>query len=92
MKVVRPNCRLQFTADDLAFILSVLGAKAGSVDALASLLADESTRDLILDNEALLRAVLERRDCLRISAQLYFYILVRQVFRRAGILERDVAD
>ena len=42
--------------------------------------------------EALLRAVLERRDCLRISAQLYFYILVRQVFRRAGILERDVAD
>jgi hypothetical protein len=92
MNVVRPNCRIQFTAEDLAFILSVLGTKAGSADALAGLLADKATRDLILDDEALLRAVLERRDCLRVSPQLYFYILVRQVFRRSGILEREVAD
>ena len=93
MNVVRPNCRLQFTAEDVAFILSVLGTNAGSsAEALVQLLADEASRDLILDDETLFRAVLERQHCLRISPQLYFYVLVRQVFRQSGILGRDVAD
>lgn len=92
MTVVRPNCRLQFTANDLAFILKVLGKKAGSAEALGRLLADEETRDLILDQEALLRAVLEADGCLPISAQFYFYLLVRHVFRRWGIEDRQVAD
>ena len=36
--------------------------------------------------------VLERRGCLRVSTRFYFYILVRQVFRRSDIPDRAVAD
>src|SRR5436190_833387 len=92
MKVIQPNCRVQFTAEDIDFILSVLRPKVDTAECLIKLLADEDSRDLILDNELLLQAVLERRNCLRISTHFYFYILVRQVFRRAGISERTVAD
>src|SRR5438309_10855525 len=92
MNVIQPNCRVQFTAEDIDFILSVLRPKVGAADGLVKLLADEESRDLILDDEDLLRAVLEHRSCLRISTHFYFYILVRQVFRRSGIMERMVAD
>src|SRR6266496_2363546 len=92
MMVIRPNCRVQFTAEDIEFILSVLGPKAGSSETLVRLLGDEETRDLILDDEALLRAVLEHRQCLPISAHFYFYILVRHTFRRSGLRERPLAD
>ena len=37
-------------------------------------------------------ALLERRGCLRVSTRFYFYILVRQVFRRSDIQDRAVAD
>ncbi len=73
-------------------MLHVLQPGVDSPESLMKLLADEETRDLVLDDEALFRAVLERRDCLRISTHFYFYILVRQVFRRSGIEEREVAD
>jgi len=92
MMVIRPNCRVQFTAQDIDFILSVLGPKAGSAEALVQLLADEEARDLILDDESLLRAVLEHRSCLRISTHFYFYILVRHAFRRSDLKERPLAD
>ena len=84
--------RVQFTAEDIDFILSVLGPKAGSAETLVQLLADEDSRDLILDDESLLRAVLEHRSCLRISSHFYFYILVRHSFRRADLKERPLAD
>jgi hypothetical protein len=92
MNMVQANCRVQFTAEDIEFILEVLRPKVNSRDCLIQLLADEESRDLILDNEALLHAILEHRNCLRISTHFYFYILVRQVFRRSGIEERKVAD
>lgn len=92
MKLIQPNCRVQFTAEDIDFILGVLRPKVDTAECLIKLLADEESRDLILDNEALLHAILEQRSCLRISSHFYFYILVRQVFRRSGITERAVAD
>lgn len=92
MNMVQPNCRMQFTAEDIDFVLEVLRPKVDSRECLIQLLADEDSRDLILDNEALLHAILEHRNCLRISTHFYFYILVRQVFRRSGIDERKVAD
>jgi hypothetical protein len=92
MMVIRSNCRVQFTVEDVDFILSVLGPKAGSAETLVQLLGDEETRDLILDDESLLRAVLENRNCLRISTHFYFYILVRHAFRRSGLKERPLAD
>ena len=92
MMMIRPNCRAQFAAEDIDFILSVLGRKIGTAECLVKLLADEESRDLILDDEALLHALLERRGCLRVSSRFYFYILVRQVLRRSGIQDRAVAD
>jgi hypothetical protein len=92
MKVIQPNCRVQFAAEDIDFILSVLGRKIGTAECLVRLLADEESRDLILDDEALFHALLERGGCLRVSTRFYFYILVRQVFRRSGIQDRAVAD
>lgn len=92
MKVIQPNCRVQFAAEDVQFILSVLGSRVGDAECLVKLLADEESRDLILDDESLFRALLERRGCLQVSSHFYFYILVRQVFRRSGIQDRILAD
>src|SRR5437763_8362918 len=92
MKMIQPNCRIQFAAEDIEFILSVLGAKIGTAECLVKLLGDEESRDLILDDEALFHALLERRGCLNVSSRFYFYILVRHVFRRSDIQDREVAD
>ena len=92
MNVIKPNCRVQFAAQDVDFILSVLGGRLDTSATLVKLLADETTRDLILDDEALYRALLERNGCLQVTSHFYFYILVRQVFLRAGIKDRNVAD
>ena len=92
MKVIQPNCRVQFTAEDIAFIAAVLGKKSDDISWLTDLLTDPETRDLILDDEELFRALLEHRSCLRVSSHFYFYVLVRQVLRRSGIDDRAVAD
>jgi hypothetical protein len=92
MKIIQPNCRVQFAAQDIDFILSVLGGKIGTAECLVKLLADEDSRDLILDDEALFHALLERQGCLRVTARFYFYILVRHVFRKSDIEDRAVAD
>jgi hypothetical protein len=92
MNVIQPNCRVQFAAEDIDFILSVLGHKIQTADCLVKLLADEESRDLILDDDALFHSLLERRGCLRVSSRFYFYILVRHVFRRSHIEDRAVAD
>jgi len=92
MKMIQPNCRARFAAEDIEFILSVLGGKIGTAECLVKLLSDEESRDLILDDDALFHALLERRGCLRVTTRFYFYILVRQVFRRSDIQDRAVAD
>lgn len=92
MRLIRPNCRVQFAARDIEFILDVLRPKVSTEECLVRLLADEETRDLILDDETLLKEVLENPLCLRISAHFYFYMLVRHAFRRVDIADRGVAD
>lgn len=92
MRLIQPNCRIQFTAEDLDFILDVLGHKPGDAQALQSLLADEETRDLILDHEQLFQKLLEHTGCLRVSNRLYFYVIVRHVLLETGIDDRQVTD
>ena len=92
MKMIQPNCRAQFAAEDIEFILSILGRKIGTADCLIQLLSDEDSRDQILDDDSLFHALLERTGCLRVSTRFYFYILIRQVFRRSDIQDRAVAD
>jgi hypothetical protein len=91
MNVITPNCRVQFTAEDVAFIMAVLGKKDDG-PSLVALLTDPETRDLILDDDALFHALLEQRCCLRVSSRFYFYILVRHVLRESGIGDRPLAD
>jgi len=92
LSVIQANSRVRLTAADLDFILSVLHHQPGSAEHLTRLLTDPEARDVILDDEAILRAVLEQRSCLRISAHFYFYILVRHTFRRSGLDDRNIAD
>ena len=92
MKVIQPNCRVQFTAADVDFVVAMLGKKTGDAACVVRLLGDADTRDLILDDEDLFRALLEHRGCLTVSSHFYFYILVRHVLRRGGIDDRVVAD
>ena len=92
MNVIRPNCRIQFTAEDIDFIVSVLGKDYGEATCLVELLSDDDTRDVILDHDRLFRAILERSSYLEVSTRLYFYILVRHVLLEAGIKEPEIAD
>lgn len=92
MKVIQPNCRIQFTAEDIDFIVSTLGHARNNRECLIQLLTDLETRDVILDDEALFHALLEARGCLRVSSHFYFYVLVRRVLKRIGIEDRRVAD
>ncbi len=92
LSVIQANCRVRLTGADLDFIFSTLRHPPGSAQHLVELLADPDSRDVLLDDEQLLRAVLEQRSCLHISPQFYFYIVVRHAFRRSGLDDRDLAD
>ncbi len=92
MRMVFPNCRAHFTAEDIAFMAAVLTAGDREAGFLKALLTDPDVRDGILDDERLLRAIQDRGDCLTISAHLYFYVLVRHVLRQAGIPDVEAAD
>src|SRR5688500_9991802 len=92
MTLIQPNCRVQFTSEDIDFITSTLGKQPNDRELLVKLLSDAETRDLILDDEQLFRVLLEHRGCLRVSNRLYFFVIVRNVLRKVGIDDRGVAD
>lgn len=92
MKVIQPTCRIQFTAEDVAFIQKTLGKDPDDQRFLAELLSDPGSRDVILDDAKLLKALLEDGSCLRVSSHFYFYVVVRAVLQPAGIEDRVVAD
>jgi hypothetical protein len=92
MKLIQPNCRIQFTAEDLEFVASTLGRCEAERTTVIGLLSDAETRDFILDDDQLFHALLEHRGCLRISSRLYFFVIVRHVLKTAGIEDREVAD
>lgn len=92
MQLIRPNCRTRLTAADIDFILSVLAPEGGASACLTHLLTEADTRDMILDQEDLLHALLEKPCVLNISPHFYFYVLTRHILKRAGIEDREVAD
>ena len=92
MNVIHANCRAQFTAEDVSFIMEVLGSGGQNSISLVTLLADLESRDEILDHPALSRALLEHRGCLRVSHHFYFYVLTRQALRQTGLDDRCLAD
>jgi hypothetical protein len=92
MKVIRPNCRAQFTTADYAFIATVLPVRQDGSAGLIRLLEDADDMDRLLDQPRLFRAVLDLPSCLSVSLHFYFYVLVRHALLRADIQDRDVAD
>lgn len=96
MKVIRPNCRAQFTCVDFDFLGSVLPLSDNSAVTQSKLLfqlaKDAESVDAMLDNPRVFRALLDQRGCLTVSMHFYFYVLVRHVLLREEIHEREVAD
>jgi hypothetical protein len=94
MKLIRPNCRAQFTPADYDFLGSVLptSPRDEKSDRILRLRADEDSMDQMLDHPKLFRALLDLRSCLPVSMHFYFYVLVRHVLLKEEIQEREVAD
>lgn len=92
MRVTKADCRDRFTVADLEFAVTVLGNQPGDRKPLEQLVTDAACRDQLLDDDRLFRALLERPALLSVSPQFYFFVLVRQVLRAAGIHEIAVAD
>lgn len=92
MRIIRPNCRSQFTSGDLEFVREALGLGEIAPRKIAGLFHESDSLDQILDNPRLFRALLDVRRCLSISMHCYFYLLVRHVLLREGIRNREVAD
>ena len=90
--MIQPNCRARFTAEDFNFLVRTLAKTENQSVSLVELLVDPETRDQVLDDDSLVRAVLENPGNLAISSQFYFYVLARLVLRRAGIVDRVLAD
>lgn len=92
MKVIRPNCRAQFTSGDYAFVATILPVRNEGAAGLIRLLEDADDLDRLLDHPRLFRAVLDLPNCLTVSLRFYFYVLVRNALLRESIRDRDVAD
>jgi hypothetical protein len=86
-----PSSRDRFTAADFCFLSDVLAPGEGG-RALVTLWEDPQAMREMLDLKEVLRAVLDSPRTLEISASLYFYVLVRHAFMRAGLGDAALAD
>lgn len=76
---------MPFTAEDLHFLTQVLSRISGNTVAVEKLVQDESSLDLLLDNPAVLEAVMDEAGCLRVSPRFYFYVLIRDILKRGKV-------
>ncbi len=88
--MIYANCRDRFTADDFDFIVKTLGRSQSDSVTLPQLLTDKETLDGILEHPLLVDSILTQTDHLRISPQLYFYVLVRHVLKQTA--DKRVCD
>lgn len=93
MRDVPVNCRIRFQPKDFDFIAHILSdgnsQKAGII---LSLTEDADSLDALLDHEKLLQAVVSLRSPLRITPELYFYVLVRHVLKEAAVSHLGLVD
>jgi hypothetical protein len=90
--MITANCRDRFTAEDFDFVVQTLARSERDSVNLVDLLTDAEARDAILDHPRLFQSVLEDGAPLRISPQLYFYLLTRHVLKETGLNDRVLAD
>lgn len=90
--MLKAHCRGQFTAEDFHFVVRTLSRSRKDDVPLAELLADEDTRDCVLDHELVFKELVDSGQCLKVSPSFYFYVLLRHAFMRAGIDDRELVD
>ena len=90
--MITANCRARFTAADFQFIVRTLARSPNESVSLVDLLADENSRDAVLDQPRLVDAILSQGGQLAISSAFYFYVLARHVLQRGGISDRKLCD
>ncbi|NJK92448.1 MAG: hypothetical protein HC904_11810 [Blastochloris sp.] len=90
--MLKANCRDRFTAEDFEFMIRALARRREDAVALVDLLADQETRDSLLDHEAVYQELLESCSCLKVSPYFYFYVLTRRVLKGSGLTDRRLAD
>jgi len=90
--MITANCRDRLTAEDFDFVIETLAKSDKESVSLVKLLTDNETRDTILDHPRLFQSLLEGTAPLRISPQMYFYILTRHVLKETGLEDRALTD
>jgi len=83
------SCREHFSAKDIQFVAETLADTRASRRQLTAFLAEPTDRDAVLDNDRLLKVLLEQPQPISVSAQFYFYMLSRSVLKPYG---RDITD
>lgn len=92
VKLIVPCCRSGLSDRDYDFIVTTLNLEGQNPSVLRDLLHDPEMRDLVLDSDALYRAVSESDEALNMSNKLHFYTLVRHGLRQAALSSRQLAD
>ena len=90
--MITRSCRASFTAEDFAFVVKTLSRSEKESVSLVELLSDEETRDEVLDSERLYQELIENSHCLMVSPAFYFYVLTRNVLKKAGSKNREFCD
>ena len=90
--MITANCRDRFTAEDFDFVVETLASSEQDSVSLVKLLTDAEARDAILDHPRLFQSLLEDGAPVRISPQLYFYVLTRHVLKETGLEDRSLSD
>ncbi len=92
MELIVPFCREGLNSSDKEFVAGALTRTRTDHEACLNLLDDPGERDNLLDGEGLFAAIVNRPGAIGVSSRLYFYVLVRRVFKEAGLSDREVAD
>lgn len=92
MRIAETGRRFRLSEQDLRFVTETLAGEGAGTEAVLSLLADRETADALLDHPRLLERALHDGGSLLFSEFLYFYLLVRRVFRDRKIDDPEIAD
>ena len=90
--MIRANVRGRLTAADLQLVVLLLSRGSAHKRAYIERRLASEGPDPLLDTPELLERLLTVRTMLVPSEALFFYVLVRQSLRRAGVDDRDLAD
>lgn len=88
----RPGCWYRFSAADWQFIRDALALTQRDRDGLAALMDDPDAVKMIIDHPKLFEAMFMNRRAAFLSPEFFFFVLVRQTLKRAGVEDLEVAD